>query len=365
MEFGGAQRQIIELANNIDKDAFDLHVCSLSNYAPLAEQFHPDINFHIVHKKAKFDFSVVFKLRTLIRKYNFDVIHSYLFDAEIAARLAAKFSNTNIKVIGSERNTNYILKPIQKRAYNLTKNLVDAIIANSQSGADYNAQQTGQPQHKYHVIYNGVDTNRFKPQDKLVIRKELNIDENCKLIGMFASFKQQKNHPALIEALTQIKSKGIDFKLLLVGEMLHGGMHGSDEYTENVKQKIHNANFAKDVIFLGNRNDVERIYPACDFTVLPSLFEGTPNVVLESMACGVPCIATKVSDNDKIITHNYSGLIVEVNDSKQLEESITKLLTNESFSKEIAVKARTEMEQKFSSKRLAENTCAVYLSVAN
>jgi len=365
MEFGGAQRQIVELANNIDKEEFDVHVCSLSNYAPLAEQFHPDINFHIIHKKAKFDFSVVFKLRKLIREYNFDIIHSYLFDAEIAARLAAKLSNTKIKVIGSERNTNYTLKPIQKRAYHLTKNLVNTIIANSQSGADYNAQQTGQPQKKYHVIYNGVDTNRFKPQDKSSIREELNIDKNCKLIGMFASFKQQKNHPFLLEALTRVKEQGINFKLLLVGDMLYGGMHGSDEYAENIKKQINNANFAEDVIFLGNRDDIERIYPACDFTVLPSLFEGTPNVVLESMACGVPCIATKVSDNDKIITHNYSGLIVEVNDIGQLERNLIKLLTNESYTQEMSVKARSEMEQKFSSQRLAENTCAVYLSVVN
>lgn len=360
MEFGGAQRQIVELVNNIDQTQIEIHVCSLSNYAPLAEQFNASIPLHIIHKKAKFDFSVVFKLASLIRKHKFNIVHSYLFDAEIAARLAAKLSCTDIKVIGSERNANYTLKPIQKRAYKLTKHLVTAIIANSQSGADFNAQQTGQPKSKYHVVYNGVDTSRFKPQDKKKIRTELGIEENCKLIGMFASFKQQKNHPFLIETLNLLKQQGTDFKLLLVGDMLHGGMHGSDTYASTVKQQIKNSLFSNDVVYLGNRNDIEHIYPACDFTVLPSLFEGTPNVVLESMACGVPVIATDVSDNAKIITHQSSGYIVETNNVHELSEKILHLLRDTTTLETFSKNARQAMENKFSSNKLAMNMALVY-----
>tara|TARA_R110001583_G_scaffold19603_7_gene76552 strand:- start:20282 stop:21421 length:1140 start_codon:yes stop_codon:yes gene_type:complete len=365
MEFGGAQRQIVELVNNIDKNKFELHVCSLSNYVPLAEQFNRGTSLHIINKKSKFDFSVVFKLIKLIREHRFDVIHSYLFDAEIAARLAGKMANTGITVIGSERNANYTLKPIQRKAYLLTKNLVSNIIANSQSGADYNASQTQQPKHKYHVVYNGVDTIRFTIRDKNNIRNTLGIAQNKKLIGMFASFKQQKNHPFLISALEKLKEKGDNFTLLLVGEMLHGGLHGSDEYTEKVKQQIADSNFSEDVIFLGNKDNIEEIYPACDFTVLPSLFEGTPNVVLESMACGVPCIATNVSDNNKIIEHKKSGYIVELGDIKALTMHMHHLLNNPEQLQMLSNNARAVMLEKFSSIKLAENMCAIYASAVN
>ncbi|MFT6984900.1 MAG: glycosyltransferase involved in cell wall biosynthesis [Psychromonas sp.] len=363
MEFGGAQRQIVELVNNTDKTQFEIHVCSLSNYAPLAEQFNAGISLHIIHKKAKFDFSVVFKLASLIRKHKFNIIHSYLFDAEMAARLAAKLSCTNIKVIGSERNANYTLKPIQKRAYKLTKHLVNAIIANSKSGADFNARQTGQPKSKYHVVYNGVNTNRFRPQNKKNIRAELGIEENCNLIGMFASFKQQKNHPFLISALNTLKQQGANFKLLLVGDVLHGGMHGSDTYTSAVKQQIEDSSFSNDVVYLGNRDDIEHIYPACDFTVLPSLFEGTPNVVLESMACGVPVIATDVSDNARIISHLSSGYIVETNNVQELSEKILYLLGNTATLETFSKNARQAMVNKFSSVKLAENMTKIYKMV--
>ncbi|PKH01060.1 glycosyl transferase [Psychromonas sp. MB-3u-54] len=364
MEFGGAQRQIVELVNNIDQTQFEIHVCSLSEYVPLTEQFNEGIPLHIIHKKAKFDFSVVFKLASLIRKNKFNVIHSYLFDAEIAARLAAKLSCTDIKVIGSERNANYTLKPIQRRAYKLTKHLVNAIIANSQSGADFNASQTGQPASKYHVVYNGVDTSRFRPQDKKTIRAELGIDQNCKLIGMFASFKQQKNHPFLIEALQKVKAQGHEFKLLLVGDTLHGGLHGSDDYTVKVKKQIEASNFSDDVIYLGNRDDIEHIYPACDFTVLPSLFEGTPNVVLESMACGVPVIATDVSDNKKIITNILNGYIISLNNTEQLSSRIITLYENKENLTLMAINAREQVEKYFSSQNLAANMQLIYCNKA-
>ncbi|WP_369434674.1 glycosyltransferase family 4 protein [Psychromonas sp. MME1] len=282
----------------------------------------------------------------------------------MAARLAAKLSFTSIKIIGSERNANYTLKPIQKRAYIFTKHLVNAIVANSQSGAEFNAKQTGQPKSKYHVVYNGVDTNRFKPQSNQNIRAELGIAESAQVIGMFASFKKQKNHPFLIKALQQVKKQGVNFKLLLVGDVLYGGLHGSDNYTVALKQLIQESGFSQDVIYLGNRDDVERLYPACDFTVLPSLFEGTPNVVLESMACGVPCIATDVSDNARIIKHTSSGYIVAVDDIDSLSQYILGLINQPNLLNELSNNAQQTIIEKFSSYKLSENMEAIYSSVS-
>jgi len=360
LEFGGAQRQIVELVNNIDRTRFDLHICSLSNYVPLAKQFIEGTPVHIIHKRAKFDLSVVAKLILLLRKYRFTAVHSFLFDAEIACRVAGALSLLPIKVIGSERNANYTLKKIQKKAHRLTKGMVDLLVANSQSGADYNASQTGIAAHKYRVVYNGVDTSRFYLRDKKVAREALGIDTNVMLIGMFASFKAQKNHPVLIEALQQLKVTGMPFKLLLVGEMLHGGLHGSDDYSESLKEQIKSSGLQEQVIYLGNQDQVELIYPACDFTVLPSLFEGTPNVVLESMACGVPVIATRVSDNDRIIKNDFSGAIVEVNDVAQLSSKIKQFIDQPAWLADIAKNARLEVESRFSSAQLAENMQKIY-----
>ncbi len=361
LEFGGAQRQVVELVNHLNRLEFNICICSLSGYTPLADQLKPDVELHVIEKQSKFDFSVVPRLARLMREKQIRVAHSYLFDAEIATRLAAAWVG-NVAVIGSERNADYRLKPIHKIAYRLTAGMVDKLIANSQRGAEFNARETGLCADKYRVIYNGVNTERFMPANRSEARARLGLDEDVQLIGMFASFKAQKNHPLLLSALEQILPDYPRLKLLLVGDMLYAGMHGSEDYCRGIREQIETGPLANQVIMLGNRDDVENLYPACQFTVLPSLFEGTPNVILESMACGVPVIASRVSDNARIIDDNQDGLLFDSGNKEQLIACIRTLLDDQELTARLGNAARKTAEQRFSSHQLAENTARVYLT---
>src|SRR5688500_4839143 len=106
LEFGGAQRQVIELANASDASNAEVHVCSLSPYVPLSSELHFPNRLHVVRKYHRFDVTVVPRLVSLIARLRPDVVHGYLFDAEIAVRLAGRLSSSRL-VVGSERNTNY------------------------------------------------------------------------------------------------------------------------------------------------------------------------------------------------------------------------------------------------------------------
>lgn len=360
LEYGGAQRQIVELVNNLDMSRYDVQIASLSDYVPLASQIKPAVRVHIVHKRSRFDFSVVFKLLPIVRQQRTDIVHTYLFDAEIAGRLVALFTTRRLKVIGAERNTNYEFKQIQLIAYKLTNWLCDVVIANSQSGADFNSKHLGIPPEQYRVIYNGVDSDRFCPMDRRSARSALGLGDEHKVIGVFASFKAQKNHLFLLDAVLSIRDDYPEVRLLLVGEMLYGGMHGSDDYNDRVVGRIQDTALSEICILPGNRDDVEALYPACDFTVLPSLFEGTPNVILESMSCGVPVIATRVSDNDRIVVDNETGLLVELGNTAALAAALRRMLDNPSETAEFGKRSRERIIEHFSTRRLAENTAAVY-----
>ena len=135
LEYGGAQRQVVELANHLNRDRFDVHICSLSEYVPLASQLEDcERRLHVVRKRFKFDFSVVPRLAKLFRSLRADVVHGYLFDAIIASRLAGRMASVGA-IIGSERNTDYHIKRRQLLAYRFTRRQVDMIIANSRAGA--------------------------------------------------------------------------------------------------------------------------------------------------------------------------------------------------------------------------------------
>ncbi len=365
LEFGGAQRQVIELANNMDQDRFDVHVCTLSDYVPLGEQLRDsERRLHKIIKKNKFDFTVVLRLASLLKSLNADIVHSYLFSADIATRLAGRLAGTKL-IIGSERDADYCPKQRHIYAYKLTRKWVDLTIANSQAGAQFNCKTFGQPASDYRVVYNGVDTERFTIQNRFAKRKELGIQSKDGIIGVFASFKPQKNHAMLFQAFRIVLDSLPDTQLLLVGGQLHGNMNGTGEYHAKMENLIDDLGIRNQCTFLGNNNDVERMYPACNITALSSLHEGTPNALLESMACGVPVVATDVSDNSYVVKEAQTGFLVEIGDIGAMAERLQILLANDALCQEMGQKAINWVMEEFSIKQLVKNTETVYLEVLN
>ncbi len=359
LEFGGAQRQVIELANNMDPGRFDLHVVSLHDYVPLGQALkEADRRLHVVRRASKFDLTVVARLAGLIRQLNAAVLHGYLFDAEIATRLAGRL--TGRPVIGSERNTDYTLKRINLVAYRTTRWAHDLTIANSNAGADFNSRLLGQPRDRYRIVHNGVDTARFEPGDGSTVRAELGVRPGELVVGMFASFKPQKNHPLLLRAAREVVSRLPNVRFLFVGDELLMGMSGSVEFKQNVQRLNDEMGLRDRCIFAGNRKDVERYYRACDVTVLPSLFEGTPNVALESMASGVPVIASRVSDNPYVIPDGTAGYVVNLGDESALADRLVRLLADEPLRRRMGAAARAWVLEEFTSRRLADKTATVY-----
>lgn len=365
LEYGGAQRQVIELANNMDQDRFDVHVCTLSNYVPLGRQLRDsERKLHTIVKKNKVDFTVVPRLARLLKSLNADIVHSYLFAADIASRLAGRLAHTEL-IIGSERLANYSPKKRHILAYRLTRGCVDLTIANSKAGADFNSKMYGQPASDYRVVYNGVDTERFRPRDRMAIRNELGIPLEKRVIGVFASFKPQKNHSMLFRAFRIILDSFQDTQLLIVGDQLYGNMMGTGDYNTRMDNLIDELGIRHQCTFLGNREDVELIYPACDITVLSSLYEGTPNVLLESMACGVPVVATNVSDNSYVVKEGETGFLVELGDVERMADRIQNLLTKDTMRQKMRQKARKWIVDEFSLNQLARKTETIYLEALN
>lgn len=360
LEFGGTQRQVVELANNMDASRYHVHVCSLSPYVPLADRLQDrGRRLHVLHKRFKFDLSVVSRLARLLRNVKADVVHGFLFDADIAARLAARRARTKV-VIGSERNTDYHLKRRQKIADRLTRRYVHAIIANSHAGARFHQRTLGHDPARYRVVPNGVDTEHFAPADGSAVRGELGIPTGDFVIGMFASFKPQKNHAMLFRAAGLLRRRITDFKLLLVGDELHRGLHGSSAYKERMAELIDRLGLGGQCVVAGNQDDVRRFYGACDVTVLPSRHEGTPNVLLESMACGVPVVATNLADNARIVPHDKLGFLVTLDDDRTMADQLLTLRNDRARRADMAAAAREWVVREFSTKRLAQRTQDVY-----
>lgn len=357
--YGGAERQVVEIANHMDKKRFEVYLCSLSSHVPLAGKLNDPDRLHIIEKKSKYDISVIFRLTRLIRQLNIDLVHGFLFDAEIASRLAGRLGKVKV-CIGSERNSDYQCSRVHRTMYLLTGKMADLCIANSSAGAEYNRKLFGYPENFYRIVRNGVDTNRFFPSDNDHIREKLGFSKNQFLVGMFASFKKQKNHPSMLEAAKEVRKRHPDIKFLLVGEALFSGRDSELGYKGKIRSMVAEYDLEDACVFLGPQKDVEDIYNICDITLLPSFHEGTPNVALESMACGVPVVASDVADNALVIPHEKVGYIFTLNDHSALADHICQLYENPEERRKLAYSARHWIEENYSLKKMADNMADVY-----
>jgi glycosyltransferase involved in cell wall biosynthesis len=359
LEFGGAQRQVVELANQLEAQGITAYVCSLSPYVPLSKNLTRPDRLRIIRRRFRLDFTVVFRLLWFLRRVKADVVHGFLFDAEIASRLSGRMAGRPV-VIGSERNTNYHSKFSDVLCLRLTRSCDDLVVANSRAGADFNSAVFGYPRAQYRVVRNGVDVQRFRPLPPQGMKDVLGIPRQALVVGMFASFKPQKNHELLMDAARKVIDRADNVRFLFVGDALYKGMSDSDAHKQKLLEKIETLGIGRYCVFAGNRPDVELIYPICDLTVLPSLFEGTPNVILESMACGVPVIATDVSDNREILPHGEVGFLVQTDNVQQLTARILELLQDRHLRGRMSLRARHWAVEQFSTERLAERTATVY-----
>ena len=180
---------------------------------------------------------------------------------------------------------------------------------------------------------------------------------------MFASFKRQKNHRMYFRMARRVRAVHPETRFLCVGSELHGGLQTSDQYLDDMKAEIDSMGLSGAMLCLGNRDDVHDVYNLCDVTVLTSRREGTPNVLLESMACGVPVVATDVADNALVAPDGRVGYIVPYDDDEAMAERILQLFADDDARRRLGSGAREWVEREFSLDALMHKTLAVYRQV--
>jgi glycosyltransferase involved in cell wall biosynthesis len=300
----------------------------------------------IVAKKGRFDISVIFRVAEVLRQRKIDVVHAFLFDAEVITRLAARFTKVKL-VVASERNTNYSQPGFQKLALKVTQPFFDVMIANSEAGKQFNVTTRGIRSERIEVVRNGVDVKRFSPNPTAgaAIRAELKIPASDPVVGMVGSFKYQKGHEFFLRMAAEVLKEFPNAWFLVLGEVPE---RASPVYYQETMALAKSLNLGDRCRFLGARNDMDAVYNSFDVMTLLSRHEGTPNVVLEAMASGVPVVATDVSDNRFIIEEGMTGHIVPVGEVALPAARVSALIRNPEGRRTMGEKARAHVCREFS-----------------
>ena len=204
-------------------------------------------------------------------------------------------------------------------------------------------------------ITNGIDTKTFFPinaPEKCVIRSQIGIPQNKKIVLFAGRLERKKRVGFLLNAWEEVQKlrHGIDI-LLVVGD---GSLR------PELKKLSSKMAFNKTVIFFGHSNLVSTIMQSADIFVLPSLSEGMANVLLESMATGLPIVATGTDGNKEILEHNENSLLFEKDSIKGLVESLYFLLEHEDTALKLGNNGRKFVEEYFSIDKVATQYTALF-----
>jgi glycosyltransferase involved in cell wall biosynthesis len=147
---------------------------------------------------------------------------------------------------------------------------------------------------------------------------------------------------------------------MCVGEPLRDNQQGAGDYHAEMRDLVRSLQLEERLRFAGNQEDMPAAYSACHVTVLTSSREGTPNVLLESMACEVPVVATNIADNSVVVPDNEAGFIVPLGQPDQVADRISRLLRDEARRTMMGRAARSWVTREFSTMMLARRTEDVY-----
>jgi len=347
----GAERQLVYLATGLDRRRYEPTVCCLTRGGPFeAELAAAGIDCVVLGKKAKYDFTVVWRLASLIRETQPDIVHTWLFTGNAFGRTAAVLAQAPVIVAG-ERCVDEWKRWPHRLIDRLLTLRTDAVIANAEAIKRYCVATIGLPRDRIRVIPNGIDLRRVRRHPPEGVREQLGIPPGSYVIGTAGRLETQKGIEFLIEAQAVLVRKGLEVVTLILGQ---------GELADALKARALRLGVADTVKFLGNRSDIWQLYPLMDVFVLASLWEGLPNVVIEAMASGRPVVATDVGGTGEIVRDGATGYLVPPREPDALADRIAVLLEDADARKMLGRAGRARVEQCYSIEAMVRATESVY-----
>jgi glycosyltransferase involved in cell wall biosynthesis len=302
--FHGAQKQVVEMSRELSRGGNEVAIYTLNDDAPRAKELEGSgVTLVTDQKRTKLDPGVLWRLNKFIRQWKADIVHGFLFDGDIYARIAG--IGTGAAVLNSERSDNYSISRTQYIAHWLTKGLVDGVVANSRSGSAFAQKLYGYDAGHMHVVWNGLRIEDFerKAISDRDYRTEFFGPGAFKIVCMIGHIKPAKDYPLALDTAAALTKMAPEWRVLFLGDQLSTpGQYpaGLDSDTSGYKRMVmehyERLGIADKVIFAGARPDAPAILAQCDVQLMTSCREGFPNVVLEGMVLGVPVVSTDYSD---------------------------------------------------------------------
>ncbi|ARJ75449.1 MULTISPECIES: N-acetyl-alpha-D-glucosaminyl L-malate synthase BshA [Bacillus] len=326
--------------------------------------YHPNIHFHevevnqyAVFKYPPYDLALASKIAEVAARENLDIIHAhYALPHAVCAYLAKQMLKRDIGIVTTLHGTDITVLGYDPSLKDLIRFAIEAsdrvtAVSTALAGETYDLIK---PDKKIETIYNFIDERVYLKKNTESIKEKHGILPDEKVVIHVSNFRKVKRVKDVIRVFRNIAAN-TKAKLLLVGD-------GPEKCV--AWQLVEKYGLQDQVLLLGNQDRVEELYSISDLKLLLSEKESFGLVLLEAMACGVPCIGTNIGGIPEVIKDQVSGFLVEVGDIQAASEKALAVLEDKQLSKRLTDHALKMVETAFSSQRIVSQYERIYDELA-
>jgi L-malate glycosyltransferase len=331
-ETGGSERQFAALAACLDPTRFGVELGCITKRGLFLEGLPEPAEFPLGGKLYGIQsWNARARLVRHLRCLQVSIAHAFDFYTNLTLIPAARIARVPV-VIGSQRQLGDLLSKGKSRAQLLALRWCDHVVSNSRAVADRLISQGISPS-RIAVIPNGLPPFAFAPTAPALPRAP-----GCLRVGMIARMNtRSKNHTQFLRAAAWLHAKFTNLEFVLVGD---GPLRTGFE-----KQAV-DLGIGDRARFLGDRKDIAAVLASLDVSVLPSESESLSNVIIESMASGIPVVATDVGGNSELIAEDR-GILVPPHNELALVAAVERLLRDPTLRSELGRRAKGFSENHF------------------
>ena len=358
---GGAEQNLLRLVTGMDKKSFRNTVVSMTGIGPIGENIRDSgIDIYALNMlQGTPDPRGIIRLVHIIHNVKPNIIQCWMYHANIIGILFKhkRLLIWNIRCSDMDITKYGLVYKYAIKAGAKLSMIPDAVIVNSFSGKSYH-EGIGYHPRKWNVIQNGFNINIFKPDpiERALIRSEMGIPQNALIIGLIARFDLMKDHMNFFEASRSLLEKHPDTHFILAGTGVERDNPEIIKLMRGIKKK-------EAFHLLGEKNNIPAILSSIDISSSSSYGEGFPNVIGESMACGVPCVVTDVGDSKYLV--GDTGIVVPKQNPEALFMGIKSLIdAGHEYRAKLGEAARKRIIEQFSLEKCVKQYESLYLEYA-
>lgn len=303
LDAGGAERMLTRLVSAGGQGNVRHTVVSLMDEGVFGKDIRAQgVPLHVMGMHKRFPSPIAFfRLVWLLRSKNPDVLMTWLYHADLLGFFAGSLSGIkriywNLRCSDMTQSNGSILNWMLMRLLVHLSPYPLGVVANSEAGKLHH-QKLGYSPKAWYLLPNGVNLDVFHPRPEAgqALRTELSLPQDAILVGNVARFHPMKDHTTLLDAAVEVAKVNANVHFILIGKDVSLD-------TPFISKRIQCEELSGRVHALGARSNIHEILPGLDLLISSSAYgEGAPNVIIEAMACGVPCITSDVGDAAAIV----------------------------------------------------------------